>query len=422
MENNQEHHHSAKEMVAPTHEYYDTPLSLISPKLWLFIAGTFLLLAGFITWAVFGTIAVTVSGKGVFINQGGLFSVESKTAGFVKDVFIKEGQEVKKGTPLVLLDDPSLELKLAKALMLEDVLSKDLQKLGAQINKEEQARLLAIEKEMETKNFAIEQMEQEIPALLKERDSRRKLYSEGLINAARVHETEQNYTDRLVAIEKLRADIHDLQSRTIQEYRIQEFKEKKLKLLEAKKEVELLRLNQKQYVIAAEEDGKVLEIDVQKGQQVSPGMFVVWMERPDDGTRKQIVYGFVPVEKGKKVNPGDQVIIEIEGINTQEFGYVLGKVESISSYIASQKKAAVELQNEMLANYLNNKEASIRLTIVPEQNSKTVSGLRWTGGYGPSHPITSGTVAKLAITVEKVSPLKYWLPIWRVQQVKETVQ
>ena len=51
-----------------------------------------------LSWAIFGTIPITIEGKGLAMNQKGLlFNVQSRASGIVKDVFVKPGNFVTSG-------------------------------------------------------------------------------------------------------------------------------------------------------------------------------------------------------------------------------------------------------------------------------------------------------------------------------------
>jgi hypothetical protein len=85
-------------------EQFDQLMPVTSPRGWIALAGAGLLLVVASLWAVLGTITVTVDGPGIFVRQGGVYSVTAADTGRVNTVEVRVGDEVRAGQALFHLD------------------------------------------------------------------------------------------------------------------------------------------------------------------------------------------------------------------------------------------------------------------------------------------------------------------------------
>lgn len=95
-------------------EQLDRTITIISPSFWVAAIGGFLILIVALVWSVLGRIPVNVSSSGIYMGSSGIRSVVAEADGLVDEVYVSEGDEVKKGQELAKLDSSMYDEELAK--------------------------------------------------------------------------------------------------------------------------------------------------------------------------------------------------------------------------------------------------------------------------------------------------------------------
>ncbi|MDJ0572377.1 MAG: biotin/lipoyl-binding protein [Pleurocapsa sp. MO_192.B19] len=85
-------------------ERLDKLMQVVSPKDWLPLGGLAVLGILGVFWSVFGSIPVTVTGKGVLINPRRLVQLQSPISGQLESLNIRDGQCVNKDEVLAIID------------------------------------------------------------------------------------------------------------------------------------------------------------------------------------------------------------------------------------------------------------------------------------------------------------------------------
>jgi multidrug efflux pump subunit AcrA (membrane-fusion protein) len=91
----------------------------------LYVMVTFILVA--VLWASVSHIDLVAEARGTVVPQGNVKSVQSAGSGLVQNVFVKEGDTVERGEPLVQLDASEMRTRVTK-------LRQELQTTQAQLN------------------------------------------------------------------------------------------------------------------------------------------------------------------------------------------------------------------------------------------------------------------------------------------------
>jgi HlyD family secretion protein len=120
---------------------------------------------------------------------------------------------------------------------------------------------------------------------------------------------------------------------------------------------------------------------------------------------------YIPAEQGKKIRPGMQVNLEPSTVKREEFGMMLGKVETVSDFPMTPQGMSAVLHNDSLVTRFTRNGAPYAATIVLEDDSSTTTGYRWAVGNGPSIRLTSGTLARAEITTRRQRPLDLVIPL-----------
>ncbi|MBA3722259.1 MAG: NHLP bacteriocin system secretion protein [Parachlamydiaceae bacterium] len=399
-------------------EDLDQTLHVINPALWITYVIIGVLISIILLWSFFGSIPVKVEGKGVFVSKNGFFSIQAKVSGMVQNLQIKAGDFVKKGASVAEVFEPQSRLKLELANSKVNVQEKDLQRLREEIEAEHEKEKKAILADIEAQKFNIERYQDEVISLKRELERRKKLADEGLIAPNVVRDAEKDLNQREIALEKIQAEVATSFSKLNKSYRTEEYKTKEQLLLQTQQDRDLLQMERNFASLNSPFDGTVIEVLSNEGDRVIAGAPIVLFEHVKDPNELDIVYGFIPVEMGKRVKIGLPVQIEVSTVRKEEFGQMLGNVKEISEFAVSKEHFIKLIPNEALINYLmGGSKAVMQLLIEPQLDSNTPSGYRWTSEKGPPIKISSGTVCTISAIVERVKPFYFVFPFYQLREV-----
>ena len=89
---------------------------------------------------------------------------------------------------------------------------------------------------------------------------------------------------------------------------------------------------------------------------------------------------FVPFAEGKKIQPGMEVRISPDTVRREEFGFMLGKVQSVSSQPVTSEEVVAKLGRDLAQKYV--RDTPFEVKAVPEID-ETTGRFKWTSGEGP---------------------------------------
>lgn len=393
-------------------EQLDTLLTVVTPRAWLALLSLLFLAFVAVLWAIFGSIPIRVEGKGIVMNEKGeLFTVQSKVRGHIDHIYVKAGDKIKKNDLIATLYDAEQELKLDKAEMQVVTLTRDFEKLSEEIEREGKAQKEAFERELEAKKFSIEELEKKVKSLEEDVGKKRGLVNEGIISYTILKDAEDKLGSARIELETARSSLATLRFNLTKGYRSEELLSKEQELFKATEERDLLRTRKPFYQVNSPSDGTVLELLASSGEFVEPGALLVWMEYAANEEAPYLIYGYFPVEMGKRISVGTRVQIEVSTIDSQEYGYIIGTVTDVSHYAVSKDSIAKTIHNKELVEYLSSgAKAVIQVLIHPEINPKTGS-YQWSSGKNPSTQLSTGTVCTLHAIVSRIRPIYYVLPV-----------
>lgn len=395
-------------------EQLDSLFVVVTPKAWAALLCLMSIAAIILLWAIFGSIPIKVEGKGIVMNEKGhLFTVETKIAGSVKEIFVKPGDVVKKDDLIAQLYDPEEELKLSAGEIKVENLTNDLQRLNDEVAAEEKANIEALQRELTAKQYSVEQQEKKVSALDEEVGKEKNLVKEGLIGPNILLATEERLTNARIELETTKATIATLKYNLTKGYRTQEIKLKEHELFQARMEKEILETRKPFYYVYSPHEGHVLEILVNAGNLVQAGTPIVWMEfmEKENQIPPRLFYGFFPVEQGKRITEGAQVQITLSTVEPQEYGYLLGTVQEVSTFAVSKDSMMKLIHNRELVEYLTSGAKAVIQVIVKPEIDPSTGQFKWTSGKIPPVKITTGTVSTMQAITSRIRPIYYVLPI-----------
>lgn len=126
---------------------------------------------------------------------------------------------------------------------------------------------------------------------------------------------------------------------------------------------------------------------------------------------------YIPVEKGKRVEPGMTLQLAPNGVDTSQSGSLLGVVRSVSQYPVTTESMRRELANDNLVQMIAQAERGavmeVRFDLVADPGSE--SGYLWTSVVGTHRPITPGSFCTGSVIIDRTPPLQkvfYKLSQW----------
>ena len=382
---------------------------------WVFLGVGFVFLFCLLLWAFFGSIPITVSGRGIVIPAAGLFSVQAPVEGSVLQIAVKEGSVIKKGDLLIQIYDPQVQLKYEEAKTKVLLLKNQLQNLKIEIKTEEKALGESLNTKRQATVFTITQLQNEIRFAKKEMESRQDLIDQGLISRSLYNQGVQAIAEKTIELQNKIGELADIDSQMKKEYRANEITAKSQQLQEATEEERILKSTLDQGKIYSQFEGRVLEVLTNVGDFIHLGTPLFWLENSsytEVTPKRSLILGFFQVDAGKRIRTGNPVKMRFPNVNYNQYGSITGEVQDISLFAVSQEQLYNRIHNKTLIDYLTDKaSAVVQVTIEPDLDPKHPKAFHWTSGLQPPFSITFGTVGDIETTVEMVHPIYYLIPL-----------
>ena len=93
-------------------EQLDKMIVITPPSFWMALSGAGLVIVVALIWSILGRLPVNVETQGIYVNNGGIYSVYSEMAGIIENIEVNEGDEIKKGEVIAYLNKDDLEQKI----------------------------------------------------------------------------------------------------------------------------------------------------------------------------------------------------------------------------------------------------------------------------------------------------------------------
>lgn len=398
-------------------EQLDTLIQITSPVGWLALAAVGFLMAVVITWGFLGSIHEKAQGHGYLIKE-----VEEITPGFegrVSAIHFKRGDHVSRGDIVADISQADTEAEIEKKEReIEQIklgYSREIDAINVKIETQASADLT----KKETLEQAIKDYAQKVRGDVDELAKVKRLLKQGIRTGKDVRKVQnslaENKNGRRTKADELEQMLANeaalLQTRTDRE----SARDRDL----TKMGLELERLLEQKKAtsqIKSHYTGRVLEVKVKQYQLIKPETSILILEK--DAEQIQLI-AYSPVMLGKKVqvkkDKGGLVLAHISPthVKVEEFGFIIGKVESISSYVVSREGMAKNLRNDSQVENLRSKYKDsdlLELKVSLFESQQTVSGFKWTSSDGPPYKIGPGAECKVKFIVNKKRPIELVIP------------
>ena len=163
-------------------------------------------------------------------------------------------------------------------------------------------------------------------------------------------------------------------------------------------------------------DGIIDEVMVDVGSLVSAGTPICSV-RITQNRDELTGLLYIPLDKGKRVEPGMTIQLAPNGADISQTGSLLGVVRSISQYPVTIQGIQQHLGNAQLAQWILQAQNSSVMEVVFDlvKNPEDKSGYLWTSKVGEHKPITAGSFCTGSIIIERKPPIEkvfYKLSQW----------
>jgi hypothetical protein len=161
-------------------------------------------------------------------------------------------------------------------------------------------------------------------------------------------------------------------------------------------------------------EGKVVELFAEEGNAVNQDDPLFLIQKKEG---EFAFFSFVPIERGQQLKPGMPAYIQLESVDTKQYGSIQGSVKSVAPFVASSGELKLLLGSNVLIQHLTEDLPVLIVAMTPQQDPTTASGLKWTSGFGPPHTIAPLTLGNALFILDSKHPISYVIPVWQVKKI-----
>jgi len=395
---------------ASSPEKLDELITVTGPRLWFALVALLLLILAVLSWSIWGRIPTTVEGQGLLLKSQGLFKIVARGEAQVQEMRVRPGNTVTEDQIVAVLGQKGLEKE-------RDRLRRHLQELEAQHRRLTEFETKGSDLELDIKAQTAENLRRKISDLEKKESwlkeklaTQESLLARGVITMQVVVNTRQELAGVQQEIDAANTELVqlDLEKTKVKNAAQQAVFNSQIKISETRRRLDKLESDlAARSVIKSPKSGRVLEVFVEDGSVVSAGGPVLSMEL---GGMALAALVYIPPEDGKNVKPGMAVKIAPSTVKKEEYGYVLGRVKSVSGFPATAEGMMKVLQNRQLVDRLSGKGAPIAVRVSLDEDETTPSGFRWSSSSGPDDKIHAGTLCEALVITREQRPISLVVP------------
>lgn len=401
---------------------------------WLLLGALVLLLITASIASVVMRLPIKVRGEGILINTEGVLTVTSDTEGRVEELRVKPGQRIRQGEVVALIAQPGLlqrfeaqQAELAEARNRKVTIEAFHLRMSKAKLETITNRRLALEQRREFAASRLHLLEEQLRA-------EERLRSEGILAERRLNETRtaiNEAKDEVTSIDNELAQVKQV----LDEQRLgqqRELLDLGLQISDLERQVAGLREElQRSSEVVSPYDGRVVEQQVNQGEIVErngplvsllplaveddpkPALSRHSLRPPGPSSPPQgelLAMLYVPPAEGKKIRPGMSVQVAPTSIKREQYGFMMGQVESVAEVPSTEEGMMRILKNRQLVHQLSRTYAPFEVKVKLERDSTTPTGYRWSTSRGPEVEINVGTLCLGDVITRHERPISLLLP------------
>ncbi|NIM48267.1 MAG: NHLP bacteriocin system secretion protein [Gemmatimonadales bacterium] len=389
-------------------ERLDTLMQVTSTKGWIGLGGLGAVLIAAIVWGFLGRLPDTVSGRGVILREGGLYGIQALGQGPLIEMTAPLGSRVDSGQVVARIAQPQLDLSIRRVRTQLEAARANRADIVSRLDRSTRLELATLDQQRRQ----LEQSRAESEARISYLDERVRAEEEalelGLITGDVYQATVAQRAaarDQLISaqvqLEQLAGREVVLETENVQ--RVFNL-DAEIRRLEGQLALEQQRLKDESE-IRSPYVGVVVEHLVDAGEAVNPGQMILNIELLDRPFKV-----FLFAAEGKRILSGMRVQLLPDGIRSEEFGFIIGTVRSVSQTPLSPTGMNRVLRNDALVSLFRGSGGAHLVEVEVELDPTTASGFRWTTRDGPDLRFGSGTVLYGTVTVRQQAPITLVIP------------
>lgn len=387
----------------------DALLYVTTPRHWGALLGMLVLLAAAVAWGFNGRLSTKAEGKGAAVRAGNLMNVATLTGGQVTRLHVKVGDLVQAGQVVATVGQPELIEKLRASRI-------QLESMREQVNKRVEIRTstsLLEQESLKRQREALLQRGVAVRQQLLEVESQIPAYQE-LLRKGLV--ARQNLTSLVERKAELENTLSTIQSQLVQ-LDAERFKSQAA-VDETRREGERQVADQQMNLgllegqlalhteVRSPYAGQVTEIQTPVGALTTPGGSVLTLQ--PDGDELEIV-AFFPAQRAKEVAVGMSAQVVPAMVRVEEFGFLVGKVRSVSEFPSTDANIMRVFQNNALAAAVAGGPVH-EVRIALQRDPSTPSGFKWSSREGAPVTITPATLCSVKVVTREQAPVTLVIP------------
>ncbi|MDD3311169.1 NHLP bacteriocin system secretion protein [Pseudodesulfovibrio sp.] len=404
--NEQERKRRGNPLASP--EELSRRIAIVDAKGKFAVAAGILLAVVLVGWSVFGSVPEMVLGSGILVPPDGLMDVVALGRGQLTEVDAAPGDTVSSGDILARVSMPELESERQSILA-------GLRNAKLRTAERERHYALALDMQGRNGDERIRQLRSRMAYLQQYFDSLQKKTPEaggqdrssaGEVEAGRkdMQSVLADINDCKLRIAEVRAAGLDLEGRAERdalEGRRQE-SELELALEGVERRLQLFTKVRSPY------DGVVVDMDVERGDYVSPGMSLLTLRPVESPLEASLLF---PAEVGKRIRPGMVAYVYPSTASKEEYGCIYGLVSSVGEYPASAESLMKSIGSRQLVSSLLGQGVTIMARVSLLRDPETATGFKWSSSDGPQDvAIDAGTVCTGNVVLRRSRPVDLVFP------------
>jgi HlyD family secretion protein len=395
-------------------EQLDHLVTITRPLDWILAVVIFLVLATAISWGLLGRLPTRANAEGIFVSSGGrVVDAVSGASGRLASIDVSVGERVTKGQVIASVSQTEVEQRHRDSIEVLRERESEHLNLTTKTAAELQVKAENFAKLEEAFNQIIKATDQRIAYLTNEVSNLEGLLAKGYTTRRAVEDRRHELTDAQQRKEDTQNQIFKVreQKSDLQTQRQRDIEQSQYRLNDARRQVDKYAADLgRDTKVVSPIEGRVLEIKVSPGSVLTIGTPVVVVET-EGSTLDAILY--VGADRGKSVKPGMEVRLEPSTVKREEFGTMVGIVDSISEFPITPQGMSAVLHNDSLVTRFSKSGAPYSALVKLKRDDGTVSGYHWAVGRGPAVRLTSGTLTKAEITTRERRPIELIVPMLR---------
>jgi len=453
-------------------ERLDQLMQVVQPQKWIPLAAMGSLIAVGLAWSVFGRIPITIAGQGVVVFPSKVAGFQSPSSGQILTLYVRSGDQVKKGQVLATIDQTELQenLKLARIKLVQlqeqDRTANSLQlqrtilDKGATLQQRQALQqtlkttqsltpilrdkgLKSIQQERQTLQEQLQTTRDLVPTFKDRFELRKQLRREGAVSSDTVLQAQQEFLSSKSKINGIESELKrldvkeaDAERQFLENLNATKELQAQLAVLDSKlagqAEQDLaISTNRKKEIqdtqraitqleselkgnsqVTSNFNGRVLEVAAVPGQTLEKGARIGTIEA-QDSSNKLVAVAFFPVSEGKKIQKGMELQVTPSTVKRERFGGILASITNISAFPVTKEGASSVVGGLEVLQGLTTEGPQIQVFAELQPDPSTKSRFKWSSSKGPETQVTSGTTTSVRVKVDEQSPISFVFPILR---------